>query len=90
MSCGDPHDLDCGAALEHLYDFLDGEIGPNDHVRIAQHLDECGPCLAEYDVERIVKALVARSCGAHAPDQLRAKVVSELASVRIRLRPPRS
>jgi anti-sigma factor (TIGR02949 family) len=88
MSCGDPHDLDCASALEHLYEYLDGEDGPIEGHRIAQHLHECSPCLAEYDVERIIKSLVARSCGQHAPSQLRARVVSELASMRIQLRPP--
>ena len=88
MSCGGPHELDCDDALDHLYEYLDGEEGPIDKARIAQHLGECGPCLAEYDVERIVKALVARSCCAHAPAQLRARVVAELVSVRIRITPP--
>ena len=78
MSCGNPHELDCGEALAHLYEFIDGEIGPQDHERIVEHLDECGPCLEEFDVERLVKALVHRSCGAHAPDALRARVVEQL------------
>jgi anti-sigma factor (TIGR02949 family) len=88
MSCGNPHELDCGDALGHLYEFIDGEIGPEDHDRIRHHLDECGPCLQEYDVERIVRALVARSCCEHAPLELRAKVMAEIVSARIRLQPP--
>jgi mycothiol system anti-sigma-R factor len=88
MSCGNHHDLDCESALDHLYEYLDGEEGPIEAAKIAQHLDECGPCLAEYDVERIIKSLVARSCCEHAPSQLRARVVSELASVRIQITPP--
>ena len=87
MSCGKHHDLDCGAALDHLYEFLDGETAPTDHDQIAQHLQECGPCLQEYDIERIVKALVARSCCEIAPAQLRSKVLAELVSVRIRMGP---
>jgi anti-sigma factor (TIGR02949 family) len=90
MSCGNPHELDCGEALAHLYEFIDGEIGPSDHDRIATHLDECAPCLKEYDVERIVKALVHRSCGEHAPSALRARVVAEMVSMRIRMAPPES
>jgi mycothiol system anti-sigma-R factor len=74
MSCGNPHALDCGEALAHLYEYLDGEVAPDDHARIAEHLAECGPCLQEFDVERIVKALVARSCCQVAPSELRAKV----------------
>jgi anti-sigma factor (TIGR02949 family) len=88
MSCGNPHELDCRAALDHLYEFLDGEVAPTDHEQIAQHLQECGPCLAEFDVERVVKALVARSCCEVAPSQLRSRLVAELASVRIQFNGP--
>lgn len=88
MSCGKPHELDCDSALEHLYEYLDGEDGPIDSAKIAAHLDECAPCLAEYDVERIVKTIVARSCCQQAPSSLRAKVVAELVSVRITLQGP--
>ncbi len=88
MSCGNPHELDCTAALDHLYEFLDGEVAPTDHEQIAHHLDECAPCLQEYDVERIVKALVARSCCEVAPAQLRSRLLAELVSVRIRIDPP--
>ena len=88
MSCGNPHELDCGEALAHLYEFIDGEIGPEDHHRIAEHLDECGPCLEEFDIERIVKAIVHRSCGEHAPGTLRARIVSHVVSTRIRIEPP--
>ena len=88
MSCGNPHELDCGEALAHLYEFIDGEIGPEDHERITQHLDECGPCLEEFDVERIVKAVVHRSCGEHAPGALRARIVAQMVSMRIHVDPP--
>jgi mycothiol system anti-sigma-R factor len=88
MSCGKPHELDCSSALEHLYEYLDGEDGPIDVARIAAHLDECAPCLMEYDVERIVKSIVARSCCQAAPSTLRARVVAALVSTRITLQGP--
>jgi anti-sigma factor (TIGR02949 family) len=82
MSCGNPHSLDCGEALAHLYEYLDGEIAAEDHARIAEHLAECGPCLQEYDVERIVKALVARSCAQAAPSDLHTRVIAQFMQVR--------
>lgn len=85
MSCGNPHELDCRDALNHLYEFLDGEVDASDHQQISQHLQECGPCLKEFDVERIVKTIVARSCCEVAPTQLRARLVAELASMRIHI-----
>lgn len=80
MSCGNPHELDCRDALARLYEYIDGEVGPADHDRIAHHLAECGPCLAEFDVEALVKAVVARSCWDHAPSQLHAQVLARIAS----------
>lgn len=82
MSCGRPHELDCADALARLDEFLDDEDSPHDHTRMAQHLDECAPCLSEYEMERIVKSLVARCCSEHAPMQLRTRVIAELVSVR--------
>lgn len=78
MSCGDPHGLDCQEALDHLYEFLDGEIAPDSHEQISHHLQECGPCLKEYDVERIVKSIVARSCSEAAPAQLKLRLMAQL------------
>lgn len=86
MSSGTPHEYDCTEALNHLYEFLDGEIGGEDHRQIAEHLRECGPCLKEFDVERVVKKLVARSACEVAPAQLRVRLSATFAS--IRLRPP--
>ncbi|MGB8021995.1 MAG: mycothiol system anti-sigma-R factor [Candidatus Nanopelagicales bacterium] len=87
MSCGGPHELDCAEALAKLDAFLDDEVTPHDHARIAAHLQECAPCLSEYQLERIVKSLVARCCCEHAPIQLRTRVVAELVSVQYLLHP---
>ncbi len=67
--------------------FIDNEVDEIDHDAIQQHLDECGPCLGEYDVERTVKAIVARSCSEHAPEALRDKVLLHLRAARVVLRP---
>ncbi len=88
MSCGNPHELDCQEALDHLYEYLDDEVDTEDHARIAQHLHECGPCLHEFDVERIVKKLVARSCCESAPAQLRGRLAAQFAAIRMSMRPP--
>ena len=36
---------DCSEALLRVYEYLDGELGPDDCAQIQAHLDECGPCL---------------------------------------------
>ncbi len=49
------------------------------------HLDECGPCLEKYDLQRTVKAVVARSCSESAPDHLRDRVRIQIREVQIRI-----
>ena len=49
------------------------------------HLDDCAPCLEEYDVQRAVKTIVARSCAESAPDELRERVKVRLRQVQIQI-----
>jgi mycothiol system anti-sigma-R factor len=58
MSCGKPHETPCTVVLAELYSYLDRELDPPGRAKIAQHLDECGPCLREYGLEEVVKQLV--------------------------------
>ncbi|WP_214409380.1 mycothiol system anti-sigma-R factor [Sphaerisporangium fuscum] len=83
MSCGKPHDTDCGEVLERVYTFLDGELDERRRADIRQHLDECGPCLEEYGLEKAVKQLIAKHCGCDTvPEDLRAKVLKRIEAVR--------
>ena len=87
MSCGNPHEMDCSDVLAKVYDFLDGEASESDRDRIAQHLDECAPCLRQYGLERAVKALVLRSCTCeHAPERLRVQIVTRIRQISITYR----
>lgn len=86
MSCGDPHDIDCRAVLEEVYLYLDGEMDSSRFSLIREHLDDCSPCLRLYGIEQDVKTLIARCCGNDpAPEQLRARVLMTLQSVRIEM-----
>jgi len=76
MSCGNPHDTPCSEVLDKMYEFLDAELGPVDIHRVDEHLHECGPCMTEHDIDRVVKVVVARACGGTlAPDEVRAAVI---------------
>jgi mycothiol system anti-sigma-R factor len=82
VSCGDPHETDCGEVLAEVFIYLDGEMTSARQDLIRNHLDECSPCLRKYGIEREVRALVARSCGGDvAPQALRAKVIGRLREV---------
>ncbi|HET7387701.1 MAG TPA: mycothiol system anti-sigma-R factor [Nocardioidaceae bacterium] len=85
MSCGNPHDQDCSEVLERVFFFIDNELEQADSEQIQQHLDECGPCLAKYDLERTVKSLVARSCCEQAPASLRDKVLVRIRQVQVEI-----
>ncbi|MEO5711292.1 MAG: mycothiol system anti-sigma-R factor [Nocardioidaceae bacterium] len=85
MSCGEPHDQDCSEVLERVFFFIDNELAGADFSQIQHHLDECGPCLQKYDLERTVKALVARSCSEHAPETLRDKVLLRIRQVQLEM-----
>jgi len=85
MSCGDPHDSHCAEILERVFVFIDNELDAADCSQIQQHLDECGPCLREYDLESKVKALVKKSCSEHAPETLRERVLLSIRQVQVQI-----
>ena len=78
----------CADVLRQMYYFIDNEMAAADSTEIQQHLDECLPCLREVDVERIVKALIARSCTEHAPAELRQRVIFSIHQVQLEIRQP--
>lgn len=90
MSCGEPHDKDCSEVLDRVFSFIDNELQSADKSEIQEHLDECLPCLQKYDLERTVKALVARSCSEHAPDTLREKVLLRIRTVQVEIHESRA
>ena len=76
---------DCSEVIHQMLVFIDNELDQASCGEIQQHLDECGPCLEEYNLERTVKALVARSCPEQAPEQLREKVLLRIRQVQLSL-----
>ena len=81
--CGAGSGGNCAEVLARMVFFIDNELDDADCATIQQHLDDCGPCLADYDVERAVKALVARSCCETAPEELRERVRVSIRQVHV-------
>lgn len=87
MSCGNHHDTPCSEVLDAVSAYLDGEMTDDARARIAQHFDECSPCLHEFGIYQEVKLLVGRCCGGdQVPDDVRARVVSRIRSVTVTIR----
>jgi mycothiol system anti-sigma-R factor len=77
---------ECADYLERIVYFLDNELDEADCSAVRVHLDECGPCLEKYDLQRTVKAVVARSCSSEAaPSELRQRVMVQIREVQVRI-----
>ena len=77
--------VDCAQAIEELFAFLDHEVDDTRGDLIRVHLASCEHCLAEYDVVDHLKALVKRSCGERAPEELHVRIRSQLTVLRAEL-----
>lgn len=82
MNCDGP---DCEKALESLYLFLDREIDTASCDEIQAHIDDCTDCLTMFDLERLVKQLVSRSCVERAPEPLRQRVLYSIRTVTVQI-----
>ena len=75
-------DYDCSRARLQLYQYLDGEMDQDDCAKISEHLAHCGPCLREYDLDQMLKAMVRRSCSCEtAPNELRMQIMSRITTI---------
>ena len=79
MSCGNHHETDCAEVLAEVWLFLDQECDGERRALLAKHLDECGPCLAEYGLDEKLKKLLAAKCGGeHAPAGLKDRLRQQI------------
>lgn len=71
--------VDCDAALESLFDFLDGELDSTLEARLKAHVQHCKPCFSRADFERRFLAVVqAARTEERCPSTLRARVLATL------------
>lgn len=81
----DPSNADCADFLERIVRLIDNELEAGDCAVVRAHIDSCSPCLERYDLQRTVKAVVARSCGETAPEELRAKVRIQIQQIQVQI-----
>lgn len=82
MSCNDDN-IDCTEVLDRMYEYLDGELTAEEFAPTRQHIERCGLCLEEFDVEQAIRQRVRRSCACEAPADLRARIVSTITHLRV-------
>jgi anti-sigma factor (TIGR02949 family) len=83
VTSGHSETVDCEHVLRQVSEFLDHELDTASSDAIREHLVACEPCLDRFDVEQAVKSLVHKCCGGDkAPNQLRSKVLGQLAAAR--------
>ena len=71
----------CKEVLAQAYLYLDGEgLSSEQRIQIETHLEECGPCLEAYGVEReVVTVIIARLRGStQCPDSLKERISTAL------------
>jgi mycothiol system anti-sigma-R factor len=76
-------DQSCAEFLERIVCLLDNELDAGDVDEVRAHLEDCAPCLQSYDLQRTVKALVARSCMEQAPESLRQRVRVQIQQIQV-------
>jgi mycothiol system anti-sigma-R factor len=76
---------ECADFLDQIVYLLDNELDESECAAVRIHLDTCHPCLQKYDLQRTVKAIVARSCAESAPEELRERVRLRIREVQVRM-----
>jgi anti-sigma factor (TIGR02949 family) len=44
--------MPCDQVMERLWDFIDGELPPEEEQAVREHLAMCGRCFPQYDWDR--------------------------------------
>ena len=76
------HDTDCSEFLLRIYEYMDGEMGPEENLRFEAHVTHCRPCLEQHRLDQAVKGLIRRvEPAARAPEALRASIIARITTI---------
>lgn len=71
--------VDCDAALESLFDFLDGELDDSLETQLKAHVERCKPCFEHAEFERrFLAAVQSARDEERCPKALRERVLRTL------------
>jgi len=81
---GDGPYPECSDVLDHINEYMDGEVSSADLASVREHLMACPPCLHQYEVQVALSALVRRCCQQdRAPEALRLRILTQITEVRL-------
>ena len=86
MSCGNHHEMPCTEVLAIMYLYLDQEELPCEREIVTTHLVECAPCQSQFDVENVLKTLIARAlCAQQAPRQVHTQIMASITEIHLEI-----
>ncbi|MDO5501597.1 MAG: mycothiol system anti-sigma-R factor [Actinomycetia bacterium] len=78
------HETDCSEFRLRIYEYMDGELGAEEHLRFEAHVRHCTVCLQQHRVDETIKGLIRRvEHVVVAPDQLRATIRARITQIRL-------
>lgn len=78
------HVTDCSEFMLRIYEYMDGEMGAEEHLRFEAHVRQCRPCLQQHDLDQKVRGLIRRvSPSPVAPASLRAAIVARIMTTQV-------
>ena len=66
--------IDCGKALQHLFEYLDRELDGELQQRMQQHMHDCRSCFSRLEFEQTLKSHVREAGRDRTPDSLRRRI----------------
>lgn len=72
--------------LERIYEYLDGALSRSDLEEVQDHLSDCQECAQDYDLERLIRTSVRRSCSEQAPETLKLTIIEKISQIKIQAR----
>lgn len=73
--------ISCSAAVQQLWDFLEGSVSSGDAARIEEHLNVCRRCCGELDFAQELRRLLAANSDVDLPPDVATRMTAFLESI---------
>lgn len=66
--------LSCEEVIEHIFDYLDGELDQATQGRIERHLETCRDCFSRAEFEELLRRKIRAAGSQKAPERLQRRI----------------